>query len=118
MPEAVAVARQPARPMLDIQGLQVEFDTAVGPLPAVRDVSVQVEAGETVGFVGESGSGKSTLALAVIGLLPPNGHRTAGTIHLGDQELTSLSQAGLRRIRGRRIGMVFQDSMSSLNPLL
>jgi oligopeptide/dipeptide ABC transporter ATP-binding protein len=118
MPDTAAPADDRANPVLEITRLRVEFDTAVGPVQVVRDVSVQIHAGETVGIVGESGSGKSTLALAIIGLLPPNGRLAAGTIRLGDVVLSSLSQPELRRIRGRRVGMVFQDSMSSLNPLL
>jgi peptide/nickel transport system ATP-binding protein len=103
--------------LLAVRGLRVDYRTARGPLHALGGVDLDVEAGEVVAVVGESGSGKSTLAHAVIGLLPANGHVTAGTAELDGQELTGLGEKGLRRIRGRRVGLVPQDPTVSLNPV-
>jgi oligopeptide transport system ATP-binding protein len=85
---------------------------------AVRGVSFDVEAGETRGLVGESGCGKSVTALSIMGLLPSSARIVAGSISLNGQELVSASKKELRAVRGRRVAMVFQDSMTSLNPLL
>ena len=104
-------------PILEVNGLRVEFPGRRGTLVAVDGVSLAVEAGEVVGIVGESGAGKSTVGNAVIGLLDPPGRMTAGEIRLGGQRIDNLDEAGKRGIRGRRIGMIFQDPMTSLNPL-
>jgi oligopeptide/dipeptide ABC transporter ATP-binding protein len=103
---------------LSISHLETVFAIENRLAPAVRDISLSVEAGETLGLVGESGSGKSITALSVMRLLPPNARIVAGRIELSGIDLLSLSQKEMREIRGRRIGMVFQDSMSSLNPVL
>jgi oligopeptide/dipeptide ABC transporter ATP-binding protein len=104
--------------MLVIRDLETTFGTRQGPARAVRGVSFAVERGETLGLVGESGCGKSVTALSIIGLLPPTARITAGSVQLDGVELTTASSRTLRRVRGRRIAMVFQDSMTSLNPLI
>jgi oligopeptide/dipeptide ABC transporter ATP-binding protein len=104
--------------VLRIQDLSVVYGHGENAVPAVRGVSLEVAQGETVGIVGESGSGKSTLALAVMRLLAPGGQITEGSIHFGDLDLTRMPLNRLADVRGRQVAMVFQDSMSSLNPLL
>jgi len=104
-------------PVLDIRSLSVQFSTAGQPARVLRDIKLSVPRGEIVGIVGESGSGKSTLALAILGLLSANASVTAGQIMLGDVDLLALPPAGLREIRGRRVTMVFQDPMTSFNPV-
>ena len=103
--------------MLTLRGLSVSFDTLQGPLRAVQEVTLSVASGECLGVVGESGAGKSQLFLAVMGLLSANG-RTSGSARLADTELIGLPAAALDRVRGARIGMVFQDPMTSLTPHL
>ena len=99
-------------------GLTVAFTTGRGLVNAVEGVTMAIEPGEVLGIVGESGSGKSVTALAVMGLLPrPPARVLAGTITFEGTELLRLSERGLRRIRGPGIGMVFQEPMSSLNPV-
>ena len=104
---------------LDVRDLSVCFDTQHGDVQAVDSVSFSIEEGETLGLVGESGSGKSVSSLAVMGLIPsPPGVVTADAILLGDRDLTSLNAEALRKVRGKEVAMVFQDPMTSLNPLL
>lgn len=103
--------------LLEVEDLRVSFATPQGPLRAVDGISLSLERGATLGLVGESGCGKSATASALCGLLPPMA-RTAGSVRLCGQELTSLPEDGWRALRGRRISMIFQDPMSSLNPLL
>ncbi|HEX2886269.1 ABC transporter ATP-binding protein [Vineibacter terrae] len=106
-------------PLLRIDQLRVRFDTPEGVVHAVNDVSFQVGAGETLAIVGESGCGKSVTALSILRLLPsPPARLAGGSIRFQGQELTSLGEAALRRLRGDRIGMVFQEPMTSLNPVL
>ncbi len=106
-------------PLLDIRNLTVEFDTPGGTVQAVNDLSYTLEAGETLGIVGESGSGKSVHILALLGLLPqPPARIVSGQALFEGKDLMSLPDRALRDIRGGRIGMVFQDPMSSLNPVL
>ncbi|MFK0295194.1 dipeptide ABC transporter ATP-binding protein [Streptomyces sp. NPDC090442] len=102
--------------VLRIRDLRVDFDGPHGPAPAVRGVDLTLHRGEVLGLVGESGSGKSTVALAAMGLLPDTA-RTTGSVTLGDTELVGASDAALSRLRGRRIGMVFQDPLSALTPV-
>ena len=85
---------------------------------AVNGVSFSVEPGQTVGLVGESGCGKSVTSLAILGLLPKRGVRTSGTVHFDGRNLLAMSTSALRDMRGRDIAMVFQDPMSSLNPVI
>jgi len=105
-------------PIVAIEGLTVVFGTTRGDQTAVRDVSLTVPAGSTVALVGESGSGKSTTAAAVNRLLPANGRVTAGRVVLDGRDLLTLSEREMRRIRGAGIGLVPQDPMSNLDPLM
>lgn len=103
-------------PVLAIDQLSVAYATREGLVEAVRDVSLRVNAGETLGIVGESGCGKSTLAYAVMGYLAENGQITAGSIRLRGRELIGLPPGELRRLRGARMAMVYQDPATALNP--
>ncbi|HWV50181.1 MAG TPA: ABC transporter ATP-binding protein [Microbacterium sp.] len=104
-------------PLLAVENLEVAFKTQDGYVPAVRGVSFDIYPGETMAIVGESGSGKSTTAHALINLLPGSGRITGGSVRLQDQELTKLGRSGMEDIRGKRIGLVPQDPMNSLNPV-
>jgi peptide/nickel transport system ATP-binding protein len=103
--------------LLDVQGLQVTYHTQMGALKALYDVNFHVQPGEIVGIVGESGCGKSTIASALLRLLPPNGEITAGRILFQGQDLLKLGAEQLRQRRGRDLAMIFQDPMTSLNPV-
>jgi len=106
-------------PLLDVRDLHVEFHTRDGVARAVNGVSYGVEAGETLAVLGESGSGKSVTAQAVMGILDmPPGRITGGEIHFEGQNLLALSPEERRKIRGARMAMIFQDALSSLNPVL
>ena len=106
-------------PLLEIIGLHTEFRTGAGIVRAVDGVSYGVEAGETVAVVGESGSGKSVTALSVMRLIPdPPGQITAGSVMFAGRDLLTLSEPEMRQVRGGEIGMVFQEPMTSLNPVL
>lgn len=105
-------------PLLSIRDLEVTFRTEQGTATAVRGASFDVLPGETVAIVGESGSGKSTTAMAVIGLLAENGRVSGGQILFDGQDVAALGGAGLARMRGTQIGMVPQDPMSNLNPVM
>jgi peptide/nickel transport system ATP-binding protein len=107
-----------AGPLLSIDRLSVSFATEAGTREVLRDVSLAVAPGETVGIVGESGSGKSVTALAVMGLLGAQGNVGQGRIDFDASNLLSLDGRALRAVRGKRIGMIFQEPMTSLNPLL
>ncbi|HLU97167.1 MAG TPA: ABC transporter ATP-binding protein [Thermobifida alba] len=102
--------------VLDVTDLDVRFPTDDGPLHAVRGVSYRLRRGEALGIVGESGSGKSVAALAVMGLLPRTA-RVRGSARVLGQEMVGLGDAAISRVRGARIGMVFQDPLTSLNPV-
>ncbi len=103
---------------LVVRRLSTVYGTSHGQIVAVRDVSFQIEAGEAVGIVGESGCGKTAIALALLGLLPRNGRIVDGEISLAGIPLANAGKKVLKDVRGRRIAMVFQDSMTSLNPLM
>ena len=106
-------------PLLDVKNLQTRFHTGEGVVHAVNDVSFQVHDQETVGIVGESGSGKSMTMLSVLRLIPqPPGQITGGEVWFEGQDLLKLSLPQIRKIRGNRIAMIFQDPMTSLNPVL
>ena len=104
-------------PTLEVRNLRVEFATRRGTLVAVHDVSFAIGEGEVLGVVGESGAGKSLTGAAVIGLLEPPGRIAAGEVLLDGERIDHLPYERLRRLRGKRIGMVFQDPLTSLNPL-
>ena len=104
-------------PVLSVRGLAVEFPTRRGTLTAVEGVSFEIAAGEVLGVVGESGAGKSVTGAAIIGLIEPPGRLAGGEVWLRDRRIDRLPAEAMRRIRGRQIGMVFQDSLASLNPL-
>ncbi len=107
-----------AAPVLDVRGLKTVFRTRGGEIHAVNDVSFHLGRGELLGVVGESGSGKSVTMMSLIGLLPsPPADIRAGTVMLGDQDLLKISAEELRAVRGARVGFVFQDPMTSLNPV-
>ncbi|MET3578181.1 peptide/nickel transport system ATP-binding protein [Mesorhizobium robiniae] len=107
-----------ASPLLAVERLSVSFESRSRTLlPAVRDVDFTIEDGEIMGLVGESGSGKSATMMAVIGLLPPRA-RVTGSVKFRGAELIGQAESFLRRYRGARIGMIFQDPMTTLNPLL
>ena len=103
--------------LLTIRDLTVEYRRAGRVIRAADQVSFGIEPGSVVGLVGESGSGKSTLALAMMGLLPRNGAVTGGSIRFDGAEMTGLGETDWRSVRGRRMGMVFQGAMNSLNPV-
>jgi peptide/nickel transport system ATP-binding protein len=103
--------------ILQIENLRVEFPSRRGTLVAVDDVSLAIAAGEVLGMVGESGAGKTLTGLAVIGLLEPPGRIAAGEVRLEGRRIDNLPHEEMRRLRGRRIGVVFQDPLTSLNPL-
>jgi peptide/nickel transport system ATP-binding protein len=103
--------------ILEVQGLTVQFPTRRGTLTAVDSISFSIAPGEVLGVVGESGAGKSMTGLAVIGLLDPPGRIAAGEVRLEGRRIDHLSHEELRRIRGRKIGVIFQDPLTSLNPL-
>jgi oligopeptide transport system ATP-binding protein len=108
-----------ANPLLQVENLTVEFRTDDGVVRAVNDVSFHVEAGETLGVAGESGSGKSVTNLAMLRLIPtPPGRIVAGRALFKGEDLLTMSAERLRKIRGRHIAMIFQDPMTSLNPLM
>ncbi len=103
--------------LLQVRNLRVDFPTRRGTLVAVDDVSFEIKAGEVLGVVGESGAGKSLTGAAIIGLLEPPGRISGGEVRLAGKRIDNLSQEQIRQIRGREIGMVFQDPLTSLNPL-
>src|SRR5881392_3028793 len=106
-------------PLLDVRGLTTHYVSARGTrvTRAVEDVSFTLRDGETLGIVGESGSGKTTLALSLLRLLPPAARIIAGAIRFEGDDLLRKPAAEMRRIRGKRIAMILQDPMASLNPL-
>ena len=104
-------------PLLDIRGLRLNFETETGSLELFRSFNLTVERKEILGIVGESGSGKSTLAYAILRLLPANARILGGEIILDGQSLLELREDEIRKIRGKKLTMVFQDASTSLNPL-
>ncbi|OZI68519.1 dipeptide ABC transporter ATP-binding protein [Bordetella genomosp. 1] len=103
--------------LLNIDHIRIEFPSRRGTLVAIDDVSLALEKGEILGVVGESGAGKSTIGNAVIGLLEAPGRLTAGEVNLDGRRIDALKPAEQRKVRGRRIGMIFQDPLTSLDPL-
>ena len=104
-------------PLLQVSNLRVEFPTRRGTLLAVDDISFDIAPGEVLGVVGESGAGKSLTGAAIIGLLEPPGRIAAGEIRLEGERIDNLPYEKMRRIRGAKIGAIFQDPLTSLNPL-
>jgi peptide/nickel transport system ATP-binding protein len=104
-------------PLLEVRHLRVEFPTRRGTLVAIDDVSFTISAGEVLGVVGESGAGKSMTGAAIIGLLEPPGRIAAGEILLDGRRIDNLRYEDMRRIRGKEIGAIFQDPLTTLNPL-
>jgi peptide/nickel transport system ATP-binding protein len=104
-------------PLLEVKNLRVEFPTRRGTLVAVDDVSLHINAGEVLGVVGESGAGKSMTGTAIIGLLEPPGRIASGEVLLNGRRIDNLPLSEMRKIRGREIGAIFQDPLTSLNPL-
>jgi len=104
--------------LLEIVGLDVSFPSQQGTTYAVRDVSIDVKPGEVLGVVGESGAGKSTIGNAVINLLEPPGKITSGKVLFQGENISGLDDKEMRDIRGQKIGMIFQDPLTSLNPLM
>jgi peptide/nickel transport system ATP-binding protein len=113
-----AVTSVGASPLLQVRDLATEFATRSGPARAVDGVSFDVHAGEIIGLVGESGSGKSVTGYSILGLIDPPGRIAAGSVKLDGQELVGMPRSQLRALRGKRIAMVFQDPMSTLNAVL
>lgn len=105
-------------PVLDVRNLRIEFPQRRQTLCAIDDVSFTIGKGEILGVVGESGAGKSLTGAAVIGLLQPPGRIASGEILLDGEPIQNLPPSAMRRIRGRRIGAIFQDPLTSLNPLI
>ena len=113
----MAAASMDTTPLLEVRHLRVEFPTRRGTLLALDDVSFDIAPGEILGVVGESGAGKSLTGAAIIGLLDPPGRVAGGEIRLAGQRIDNLGTDAMRQIRGRRIGAIFQDPLTSLNPL-
>ena len=111
---ATDIAREPSE-LLSIRGLCVDFDTDAGGVPAVRGVDLDIGVGETVALVGESGCGKSVTAMSIMRLI--TGRISAGSIRFQGQDLQTLADADMRWLRGAQIGMIFQEPMTSLNPV-
>ena len=106
-----------SRPLLEVKQLRVEFPTRRGTLVALDDITFDIAPGEILGVVGESGAGKSLTGASIIGLLEPPGRIAAGEIRLEGERIDNLPPERMRAIRGRRIGAIFQDPLTSLNPL-
>ncbi|MBL8832881.1 MAG: ABC transporter ATP-binding protein [Rhodospirillales bacterium] len=108
---------QAGTPLLEVKNLRVEFPTRRGTLVAVDDISFSIAPGEVLGVVGESGAGKSLTGAAIIGLLEPPGRVAGGEILLDGRRIDNLPYEKMRRVRGKEIGAIFQDPLTSLNPL-
>jgi len=106
-----------SEPLLSVRGLTVEFPTRHGILTALDDISFDIAPGEVLGMVGESGAGKSITGSAIIGLIEPPGRIAKGEILLHGKRIDNLSPPEMRKVRGRKVGMIFQDPLTSLNPL-
>lgn len=104
-------------PLLEVESLTVDYKTRSGAVRAVEDLSFSLEKGETLGLAGESGSGKSTLGLSIIRLIPPPGRIVEGQIRIDGTDVLKLSEDQMRAIRGQKVAYIFQDPMTSLNPV-
>ena len=105
------------QPLLEVRNLRVEFPTRRGKLVALDDISFEIAPGEILGVVGESGAGKSLTGAAIIGLLDPPGRVASGEIRFDGRRIDNLPYEAMRKVRGRQIGAIFQDPLTSLNPL-
>ena len=105
------------QPILEVRNLRVEFPTRRGTLVALNDVSFSIQPGEVLGVVGESGAGKSMTGAAIIGLLEPPGRIAGGQVLLNGRRIDNLPYKEMRLVRGREIGAIFQDPLTTLNPL-
>ena len=105
-------------PLLDIQDLHTDIEIRSGVVHALSGVDLHVNPGETLGIVGESGSGKTMTALSLMGLLPQGGRVSSGSIYLDGQDLTKMPLHAKRKLRGTKVGMIFQDPLTSLNPTM
>ncbi len=115
----MSAAADQAPLLLDVHDLRVRFDTRDGIIHAVNGISFDLRRGETLGIVGESGSGKSVLSLAIMGLIAqPPGRIESGRVRLGSRNLLELAPGEMRKVRGEEISMIFQEPMTSLNPVL
>ncbi len=103
--------------LLEVRNLRIEYPSRRGVMAAVKDLSFSIEKGEILGVVGESGAGKSTIGNAIIDLLSPPGRIASGDVFLNGQKISGLSPTEMRKVRGAHIGFIFQDPMTSLNPL-
>src|SRR5580765_4999076 len=112
-----SAAASATEPLLAVKDLSVEFPTRFGILRAVHDISFDIAPGEVLGVVGESGAGKSLTGAAIIGLIDPPGRIASGEIRLAGRRIDNLPYETMRAVRGREIGAVFQDPLTSLNPL-
>src|SRR6202023_4163348 len=116
---APPAARASATPLLAVDGLKTHFFTRRGVVKAVDGVSFSLAAGETLAIVGESGCGKSVTALSLMRLVPdPPGRIVGGSVKLAGRELLTLDEEAMRRVRGKNISMIFQEPMTSLNPVM
>src|SRR5438067_13302773 len=104
-------------PLLEVRHLRVEFPTRRGTLVALDDISFDIAAGEVLGVVGESVAGKSLTGAAIIGLLDPPGRISGGEVRFGGRRIDNIPYEQMRRVRGRSIGAIFQDPLTSLDPL-
>lgn len=114
----ITIGHGVAMPLLTVEDLQIEFPSRNGNTVAVRGLSFTIEKGEILGLVGESGAGKSTVGNGVVDLLSPPGRVSAGRVYLNDEPIHGLNPEAMRAVRGKRVGFIFQDPMTSLNPLL
>ena len=105
-------------PVLSVRDLTVAFSTRDGEVKAVSGVSFDIARGEVLGLVGESGSGKSVTGLSILGLIDAPGRIVAGSVRIEGEELVGRPEEELRRVRGKRLAMIFQDPMTTLNPVL
>ena len=104
--------------VLQAKNISVQFTTEKGCVQAVKDISIEVHKGKITALIGQSGSGKSATAMAIAGILDSNGTMTSGQIYLQNQDINKLKGKSLRTYRGKHLGMIFQEPMESLNPLL
>ena len=111
------MAERDARVLYEVAALTVTFTTERGPLHAVRGVDLEIHAGTVVGLVGESGSGKSVTAQALLRLLPPHAEVTAPRLSFREADVITMPQADLQRLRGGRVGMIFQEPARSFDPI-